>query len=92
MNIARSLNVSSLQMFGIGGVAQYVFTKDVKNSGATFLSVNFAWGLGVMFGVYWSAGVSGTRFFVSNSIFRLSLELLDTVFNIADNPRDLYYK
>ena len=35
-----------------------------------------------------STGVQGTRFFfISNSIFQLSLELLNTVFNIAENLR-----
>ena len=29
-----------------------------------------------------------TRFFISNSIFQLNLELFDTVLNIAENRRD----
>ena len=43
-------------MFGIGSMAQAILGNG-KFGG--FLSINFGWGFGVMFGVYWSAGVSG---------------------------------
>ena len=43
-------------MFGVGSIAQVVLGKG-KFGG--ILSINFGWAIGVMFGVYWSAGVSG---------------------------------
>ena len=43
-------------MFGIGSVAQFVLSKGTLG---TFLSVNISWGFGVMFGVFWSLGISG---------------------------------
>ena len=43
-------------MFGIGSVAQHVLSDGKLGE---YLSVNFGWGLGVTFGVYWSYGISG---------------------------------
>ena len=51
-------------MFGVGSVAHLVLG---KGQVGTYLSINFGWGLGVTFGVYWSAGVSG-KWFVSRVI------------------------
>jgi len=47
-----------LLMFGLGVVAQFVLGAG-KNG--QYLSVNLGWGLGVMLGVYVSAGVSGAH-------------------------------
>lgn len=44
-------------MFGIGSVAQLVFG---KGQFGNWLSLTFGWGIGVMLGVYWSFGVSGS--------------------------------
>ncbi|XP_065656976.1 aquaporin-9 isoform X2 [Hydra vulgaris] len=45
-----------LLMFGIGSIAQTVLGKG-KFGG--ILSINFGWGIGIMMGLYWSAGISG---------------------------------
>ena len=49
-------------MFGIGSVAALVLG---KGGTGTFLSINFGFGLGCCFGVYWSAGVSGLSTIIS---------------------------
>jgi len=54
--LAEMMGTFILLTFGIGSVAQYVLGSDLK---VPFLSVNFGWGLGCMFGVYWSAAISG---------------------------------
>ena len=48
--------IIQFKMFGIGSVAQHVLSDGKLGE---YLSVNFGWGLGVTFGVYWSYGISG---------------------------------
>ena len=50
------ITVISLQVFGDGSVAQNVLGGGEFGS---FLSVNWAWGIAVMMGVWVSGGVSG---------------------------------
>ena len=45
-----------MQTFAIGSGAQYVLSRGTLSS---FLTVNFAGGMGLTFGIYWSGGVSG---------------------------------
>lgn len=54
--LAEMMGTFILCMFGIGSVAHLVLGKGESGS---YLSINFGWGLGVAFGVYWSAGISG---------------------------------
>ncbi|XP_064646833.1 aquaporin-7-like isoform X2 [Lineus longissimus] len=54
--LAEFLGTWILMTFGNGSVAQSVLTAE---SAGTFLSVNWAYGFGVMFGVYASFNVSG---------------------------------
>src|SRR6185503_5950219 len=44
--------------FGVGVVAQTVLS---KNANGSFLAINIGWGIGVMLGIYASAGVSGAH-------------------------------
>jgi MIP family channel proteins len=55
---AEFLGTFILLMFGIGVVAQYVLG---GGKAGEYLSVNLAWGLGVTFGAYVAAGVSGAH-------------------------------
>jgi aquaporin-9 len=54
--LAECLGTFILVTIGCASVAQSVFSKE---KAGTFLSVNFGWGLAVMFGVYVSGGISG---------------------------------
>ncbi|XP_065656975.1 aquaporin-9 isoform X2 [Hydra vulgaris] len=54
--LAEFMGTFILLMFGIGSIAQTFLGKG-KFGG--FLSINFGWAIGVMFGLYWSSGVSG---------------------------------
>ncbi|XP_002162049.2 aquaporin-9 [Hydra vulgaris] len=54
--LAETMGTFILLMFGVGSIAQVVLGKG-KFGG--ILSINFGWAIGVMFGIYWSAGVSG---------------------------------
>ena len=54
--LAETMGTFILVMFGIGSVAQHVLSDGKLGE---YLSVNFGWGLGVTFGVYWSYGISG---------------------------------
>lgn len=54
--LAEMMGTFILVMFGIGSVAQHVLSDGKLGQ---YLSVNFGWGLGVTFGVYWSYGISG---------------------------------
>lgn len=54
--LAEMMGTFILCMFGIGSVAHLVLGRGAAGS---YLSINFGWGLGVAFGVYWSAGISG---------------------------------
>lgn len=54
--LAEFLGTFVLMAFGTGSVAQWVLD---PNKTGSFLTVNFAWGLAVMFGIFVSGGVSG---------------------------------
>eukprot|EP00794_Sanderia_malayensis_P016740 gene16740-18434_t len=45
-----------LVALGCGSVAQFVLAKHEFGS---YFSVNFGWGMGVAFGIYWAGGISG---------------------------------
>lgn len=51
-----SLFLIYLQVFGVGSVAQFVLAGQAFGG---YWSVNWGWGLGVAFGIYWSGGISG---------------------------------
>ena len=55
---AEFLGTFLLIAFGIGVVAQSVLS---ANAAGSYLAINIGWGLGVMIGVYASAGVSGAH-------------------------------
>ena len=55
---AEFLGTFVLIAFGAGVVAQTVLSKDVNGS---YLAINIGWGLGVTFGIYTAAGVSGAH-------------------------------
>ncbi len=55
---AEFLGTFFILAFGAGVVAQTVLSKDANGS---YLAINIGWGLGVMLGVYASAGVSGAH-------------------------------
>jgi MIP family channel proteins len=55
---AEFLGTFVLIIFGVGVVAQAVLSADTAGS---YLAINLGWGLGVMFGVYMAAGVSGAH-------------------------------
>ncbi len=55
---AEFLGTFLLIVFGVGVVAQVVLSKETHGS---YLSINLAWGLAVMMGVYAAAGVSGAH-------------------------------
>ena len=44
--------------FGVGVVAQTVLS---KNANGSVLSINIAWGIAVMLGIYASGGISGAH-------------------------------
>lgn len=54
--LAEMMGTLILCAFGVGSVAQFVLAKQAFGG---YLSVNFGWGLGVAFGIYWSGGISG---------------------------------
>jgi len=54
--LAEMMGTLILVTFGVGSVAQFVLAEQ-KFGG--YWSVNWGWGLGVAFGIYWAAGVSG---------------------------------
>jgi len=54
--LAEMMGTMVLCAFGVGSVAQFVLAKQAFGG---YLSVNFGWGLGVAFGIYWSGGISG---------------------------------
>jgi MIP family channel proteins len=54
--LGELLGTFVLIMFGAGVVAQVVLSGETNGS---YLSINLGWGLGVTFGVYMAAGVSG---------------------------------
>ncbi|CCI45070.1 hypothetical protein ABG067_004284 [Albugo candida] len=56
--LAEFLGTFVLLCFGDGVVAQVVLSQ--QNSG-TYLSINMGWGLGVLFGIHCSGGVSGAH-------------------------------
>ena len=56
--IAEVFGTFILITFGIGVVAQAVLS---KNANGSVLSINIAWGLAVMLGIYASGGVSGAH-------------------------------
>ena len=45
-----------LQALGCGSVAQFVLAKQAFGN---YFSVDFGWGMGVAFGIYWAGGISG---------------------------------
>lgn len=55
---AEFLGTFTLIVFGVGVVAQVVLSRQTAGQ---YLSINLAWGLAVMMGVYVSAGVSGAH-------------------------------
>ena len=55
---AEFLGTFLLIVFGCGAVAQVLLS---GHANGEYLSINLGWGLGVMFGVYASAGVSGAH-------------------------------
>nr|BDI24357.1 aquaporin-5 [Peronia verruculata] len=55
-SLAEFLGTAILMIFGMGSVAQFVLSQG--NTGSTD-QVRWAWGFGVMFGVYVSGGLSG---------------------------------
>jgi MIP family channel proteins len=55
---AEFLGTFTLIVFGVGVVAQVVLS---KQTAGTYLSINLAWGLAVMMGVYVAGGVSGAH-------------------------------
>lgn len=54
--LAEMMGTLVLCTFGVGSVAQYVLAKEAFGG---YWSVNWGWGLGVAFGIYWSGGISG---------------------------------
>lgn len=56
--LGEFLGTFVLIMFGAGVVAQVVLSGETNGS---YLSINIGWGLGVTFGVYVAAGVSGAH-------------------------------
>jgi MIP family channel proteins len=56
--LAEFLGTFVLIMFGVGVVAQVVLS---GQTAGTYLSINFAWGLGVVMGCYVAGGVSGAH-------------------------------
>lgn len=55
---AEFLGTFFILAFGAGAVAQTVLSKGANGS---YLAINIGWGLGVMLGIYASAGVSGAH-------------------------------
>lgn len=54
--LAEMMGTLVLCAVGVGSVAQFVLAKQAFGG---YLSVNFGWGLGVAFGIYWAGGISG---------------------------------
>jgi len=54
--LAELMGTMVLCTFGVGSVAQFVLAKQEFGG---YWSVNWGWGLGVAYGIYWSGGVSG---------------------------------
>ena len=65
--LAEFLGTFTLLMFGLGVVAHFVLRNAVgdplpaPNTFGNFTTVNFAWGFGVVMGVYVAGGVSGAH-------------------------------
>lgn len=54
--LAEMMGTMILVTFGCGSVAQFVLDKQQSGN---YFSVNFGWGMGVAFGIYWAGGISG---------------------------------
>jgi len=54
--LAEFMGTLILCTLGVGSVAQFVLAKQAFGG---YWSVNWGWGLGVAFGIYWSGGISG---------------------------------
>lgn len=54
--LAEMMGTLILCAFGVGSVAQFVLAEQAFGG---YWSVNWGWGLGVAFGIYWAGGVSG---------------------------------
>lgn len=67
---AEFLGTFTLILLGCGVVAQVVLS---RNTAGDYLSINLAWGLAVMFGVYVAGGISGAHL---NPAVTLSLAVL----------------
>lgn len=69
--LAEFLGTMILILFGDGVVAQVVLSKNTKGD---YQSISWCWGIGVMFGVYCSGGISGGHLnpavTLANCIFR----------------------
>lgn len=50
------MELSLFQALGCGSVAQFVLAKQQFGN---YFSVDFGWGMGVAFGIYWAGGISG---------------------------------
>jgi len=62
--VAELLGTAILVIFGCSGIAQYTLSRGVLSS---FLSVNFAFGLGAMVAVYVAGPISGEFYLLSLS-------------------------
>ncbi|KAF5095812.1 hypothetical protein D0Z00_003001 [Geotrichum galactomycetum] len=69
--LAEFLGTMMIILFGDGVVAQVVLS---KNGNGSYQSISWCWGIGVMFGVYCSGGISGGHLnpavTFSNCVFR----------------------
>ncbi|ETK81065.1 hypothetical protein L915_13400, partial [Phytophthora nicotianae] len=56
--LAEFIGTMVLVMFGDGVVAQVVLSENTKGE---YININLCWGLGVLFGIHVSGGVSGAH-------------------------------
>eukprot|EP00112_Aurelia_sp_Birch-Aquarium-sp1_P007887 Seg1860.3 transcript_id=Seg1860.3/GoldUCD/mRNA.D3Y31 product=Aquaporin-9 protein_id=Seg1860.3/GoldUCD/D3Y31 len=54
--LAEMMGTFILVALGCGSVAQFVLAKQAFGN---YFSVDFGWGMGVAFGIYWAGGISG---------------------------------